>query len=97
MTQNYFKFDDNYYAQTGGTMIGTPFGPEYSCLTVGKQEIEITETQYDGPGVSQKDILMIFWVQLQCLEKILIDLLILSAIYTHPFNILSQFLKCEFP
>ena len=30
-------------------MIGTPFGPEYSCLTVGKHEIEITGTQYDGP------------------------------------------------
>ena len=29
-------------------MIGTPFGPEYSCLAVGKQEIEISET-YDGP------------------------------------------------
>ena len=43
-------------------MIGTPFGPEYSCLAVGKQEIEIS------------GILMIFWVQLQCLEKIWIDL-----------------------
>ena len=29
-------------------MIGTPFGPEYSCLAVGKQEIEISET-YVGP------------------------------------------------
>ena len=29
-------------------MIGTPFVPEYSCLPVGKQEIEISET-YDGP------------------------------------------------
>ena len=29
-------------------MIGTPFGPEYSCLAVGKWEIEISET-YDGP------------------------------------------------
>ena len=48
LTQNCFKFGDNYYSQTGGTMIGTPFGPEYSCLAVGKQEIEISET-YDGP------------------------------------------------
>ena len=29
-------------------MIGTPFGPEYSFLAVGKQEIKISET-YDGP------------------------------------------------
>ena len=28
-------------------MIGTPFGPEYSCLAVGKQEIEVSES-YDG-------------------------------------------------
>ena len=28
-------------------MIGTPFGPEYSCLAVGKQEIEVSEA-YDG-------------------------------------------------
>ena len=75
-------------------MIGTPFRPEYSCLAVEKQEIEISET-YDGPF--PEDILMIFWVQLQCLEKILIDSLILSAISTHPLNILSHFLKCEFP
>ena len=29
-------------------MIGTLFGPEYCCLAVGKQEIEISETCY-GP------------------------------------------------
>ena len=29
-------------------MIGTPFGPEYSCIAVGKQEIEVSES-YDGP------------------------------------------------
>ena len=70
LTQNCFKFGYNYYSQTGGTMIGTPFGPEYSCLAVGKQEIEISET-YDGLFLSfTKGILMIFWVQLQCLENI---------------------------
>ena len=29
LTQNCFSFDDAFYSQTGGTMIGTPFGPEY--------------------------------------------------------------------
>ena len=47
LTQNCFKCGDNYYSQTGGTMIGTPFGPEYSCLAVGKQEIEISATNDD--------------------------------------------------
>ena len=41
LTQNCFNFGDNCYSITGGTMIGTPFGSEYSCLAVGKQEIEI--------------------------------------------------------
>ena len=27
--------------------LGTPFGPEYSCLAVGKQEIEVSEA-YDS-------------------------------------------------
>ena len=65
-------------------VIGTPFSPEYSCLAVGKQEIEASDT-YDG---FTKDILMISWVLLQCLEKILIDILILSTIFTLHFNIL---------
>ena len=75
LIQNWFKFGDNYYSQTGGTMIGTPFGPEYSCLAVGKQEIEISES-YDGPfpEFHKRYKIMIFWVQLQCLEKIWIDL-----------------------
>ena len=33
------------------------------------------------------DILMIFWVQLQCVEKILKYLLILLTISTHPFTV----------
>ena len=36
LAQNCFSFDNDFYSQTGGTMIGTPFGPEYSNLAVGK-------------------------------------------------------------
>ena len=28
-------------------MVGTPFGPEYPCLAIGKQEIVVSES-YDG-------------------------------------------------
>ena len=43
LTQNCFSFDDAFYSQTGGTMIGTPFGPEYSNLAVGKFELHVAD------------------------------------------------------
>ena len=48
LKENCFKFNGKFYKQIGGTMIGTQFGPEYSCLAVGKLEHDIKEA-YDGP------------------------------------------------
>ena len=79
LTQNCFKFGDNYYSQL--------------VWLWGSRKLKSLKHMMVLSLSFTEDILRIFWVQLQCLEKILIDLLILSAISTHPFNILSQFLK----
>ena len=47
-TQNCFKYADNYFSQTCGTVLGSSFMGEYSCLAVGKQESDVSETYY-GP------------------------------------------------
>ena len=67
LTKNCFKFGDNYYSQTGGTMIGTPFGQ-------GRRKLKSLKHMMVLFLSFTKGILMIFWVQLQCLEKIWIDL-----------------------
>ena len=47
LTQNCFKFGDNYYSLTGGTMIGNTIRARILLFWLwGKQEIEISET-YD--------------------------------------------------
>ena len=45
---NCLSFDGRFYTQMSGTMMGTPFGPEYACLFMGYQELLIRNT-YLGP------------------------------------------------
>lgn len=47
LKQNCFEFNGKYFSQINGTMMGTPFGVEYSCLAVAYQEKMIFE-QYTG-------------------------------------------------
>jgi hypothetical protein len=69
LTENYFKFNDQYYQQTGGTMMGTPFGPEYACLSVGQLEEDIFKT-YKGPVPQLRYIDDIFGASSNTLEEL---------------------------
>ena len=68
-------------------MIGTPFGPEYSFWQWGSRKLKSLKLMMILSLSFTKDILIISWVRLKCLEKILIDILILSAISTLPFAV----------
>lgn len=43
LTLNCFEFNGDFFAQVGGTMMGTPFGPEYACLFMSYEEEKIRE------------------------------------------------------
>ena len=93
LTQNCFKFGDEYFSQSGCTMIDTPFGPEYSCLAVGKQEIEISES-YHGPfpELYKRYIDDVFGATSMSREDLERFIGFVSN-FTHSFNTLLKYLK----
>ena len=74
-------------------MIGTPFGPEYSCLAVGKQEIEISES-YHGPfpELYKRYIDDVFGATSMSREDLERFIGFVSN-FTHSFNTLLKYLK----
>jgi hypothetical protein len=51
LTMNCFQFNNKFYSQVSGTMMGTPFSVDYSCLTLSHQEFMINETYGDDKPV----------------------------------------------
>jgi len=71
LTVNCFEFDQRYFQQIGGTMIGTPFGVEYACLFMSHQEHLIGEAYDDlKPHVNKRYIDDIFGISSMPTEKL---------------------------
>ena len=75
LTENCMEFDHQYYKQISGTMMGTPFGPEYACcFMIYVEERFFDQYQHDKPSVYLRyidDIFGISEMPLDRLEKML--------------------------
>ena len=47
LTSNSFEFNNKFYSQIGGTMMGTPFGVEYACIYMSDEEEQINQEYTD--------------------------------------------------
>ena len=71
LTENCMEFNGEFYKQINGTMMGTPFSVEYSCLFMVFQEIQIFEEYSDEkPSMFVRYIDDIFGVSELPLEKL---------------------------
>ena len=71
LTKNCFEFNGQFYSQSGGTMMGTPFGVEYSCLFMSFEEEKINQ-EYDDekPQLHKRFIDDIFGATSMPIEKL---------------------------
>ncbi len=71
LTKNCFLFNGKYYAQCGGTMMGTPFGVEYANLFMSYEEEKI-EREYtdEKPSLHKRFIDDIFGAAAMDKEKL---------------------------
>ena len=54
LTNNCMEFNGKFYSQIGGTMMGTPFGVEYSCLFMSHEEKKISQEYTDELPILHK-------------------------------------------